>query len=458
MIDTSVEIEVKREPEFEFLYNLPPDIHTIVCMGGRGGKKTYEVSKFIAYSATIKKKRCVILRDEKSLIKDSILNEVWARYDTANELGYLDQHYNKNDTELKDRKTGKTLIYTKGFRASASEKKANLKGASDIDIAIIEEGEDINDADKFNMFVDSLRKDGCIIIIMLNTPDIGHFILKRYFNVSPIVPPPNLSENEKKEYDGYFEPTPKNLPGVICVQTEFTKNSHLPQNVIDRYNSYGDPLSTSYNLHYYLTAIKGYASSGRKGQILKKVKPIKLADYMALPFKEYYGQDFGTSAPAGMVGVKFDKNNCFCRQINYKPMSTLEIGKLYCSLRLGPADRIVADNADAKAIRKLKDGFEPGELSIEDLRAYPQLTQGFNMIPCTKGTDSIKNGIQLMDGMNLYAVEESVELWDEINNRIYDQDKNGNYTNEPKPGHDHLQDPWFYVVNDQRGHTAIYGY
>jgi phage terminase large subunit len=172
---------------------------------------------------------------------------------------------------------------------------------------------------------------------------------------------------------------------------------------------------------------------------------------MALPFKEFYGQDFGTAAPAGLVGVKFDSNNCYCREINYLPMNTLEIAKLYCSLKFNATDRIVADNADEKAWRKLRRGFTVDELDKETLKLYPALLSGFNVVPCVKGQDSVRAGIDLMDSMNMFAVRESANLWNEIRNRIYAQDKNGNYTNEPEPGFDHLIDGWMYVVNDQRG-------
>ncbi|MBK5203633.1 MAG: hypothetical protein JJE45_07940 [Prolixibacteraceae bacterium] len=226
------------------------------------------------------------------------MNEIWSRYDTANVNGRLDVDFIKNETELKERKTGKTLIYTKGFRASAITKRANLKGPSDIDIALMEEIEDVRDPEKFNTFVDGLRKDGCIIVLLLNMPDTQHFLLKRYFNLMQVE-------------DGYYSATPKDIPGLVCIQTNFTDNPFLPQHIIDNYNGYGTPGHHLYNKHYYLTAIKGYASAGRKGQVHTKIKPIKLADYMALPFKETYGQDFGTAAPAALVGVKFDGNKSY---------------------------------------------------------------------------------------------------------------------------------------------------
>lgn len=434
-----IEVVVKRHEKFNILYDLPEGTNTVILIGGRGGMKTYEASKFVAFESTIRKKRCVILRDEKELIRESILNEVLTRFDTANADGALSARYQRLDTGIKDKLTNEMMVFTKGFRASDSQKRANLKSISNIDIAVIEEAEDIRDVDKFNTFADSIRKENSVIVTILNTPDIGHWIIERYFDTI------------QTEHDGYFELTPKKIPGFVCIQTSFEDNKWLPQHIVDNYRGYGDPSHHLYNLHYYLTAIKGYASSGRKGQVLKKAQPITLEEYMKLPFKEYYGQDFGTSSPAGMVGVKFDKNNCYARELNYLPMNTLEIGKLYCRLGLTAADKVVADNADPKAIAKLRGGWKRDEISQEDADKYPGLLRGFYVVPCVKGRDSIEAGIDLLDSMNLFVVSESKNFWNEIRLRIYAQDKNGNYTNVPEPGYDHLQDPLTYVTQDQRG-------
>lgn len=441
----TAEIIIEDAASFKVLYNLPKDIHVVVCIGGRGGRKTYEVSKFIAKSAAIDKKRCVILRDEKEIIRESILNDILNRYDSANQYGHLDFTCNRLETGIKDRATNEMLVFTKGFRASDLQKKANLKGSSNIDIAVIEEAEDIRDVEKFNTFHDSLRKENSIVIIILNTPDVNHWIIKRYFNLSP------AKDDDGKALDGYFEIIPKELPGFLCIRTSFEDNQYLPEHVVNRYRSYGDPQSNLYNPHYYYTAIKGYASTGRKGQILTKVKPIKLADYMALPFKEYYGQDFGTASPAGMVGVKFDKNNCYCRQINYLPMDTLSIAKNYCRLKLNERDKIVADSAEPKTIERLQTGYKKDELPTDLFELYPQLRKGFFVVPAVKGIGSIKTGIGLMTSMNLFAVEESADLWMEILNWVYDTDKNEQPTDEPLDDFNHLIDPWRYVITEHKG-------
>ena len=433
-----ISAQIKRHPKFDILYDLPQDTEVIVLIGGRGGMKTYEASKFIAYSSTMKRKRTVVLRDEKELIRESILAEILTRYDTADQAGLLSLFYKRLDTGIKDLKTGDMIVFTQGFRASSKDKKANLKGVSNIDLAVIEEAEDIRDVNKYNTFVDSLRKEGALVMIILNTPDIQHWIVKRFFNTELVE-------------DGYFRLIPKKLPGFVCIQTSFEDNPYLPTHIIRNYRDYGNKDSHLYNPHYYKTAILGLASSGRMGQIHKKVKPIKLQEYMDLPYKELYGQDFGTASPAGTVGVKIYKNTVWCRQINYLPMSTLDLGKMYCQLKFGPKDKVVADNADKDALEKLDNGWSLKELSEDDALKYPDLLKGFHMVPSKKGPGSVEYGISLMDSLELYAVEESIDLWDEINNRVYDQDKNLNYTNEPKPGWDHLMDPWMYVCVDHYG-------
>jgi hypothetical protein len=420
------EIIVEDCGKFKQLYNLPENIDTIVCIGGRGGRKTWEVSKFVTKSVVIDKKRCVILRDEQTLIRESILNDISNCYDRANEHGHLSPYFDKLDNGIKDKKTGEMLLFTKGFRASDSQKKANLKGVSDIDIAVIEEAEDIRDEGKFNTFHDSLRKKGCVVIIILNTPDITHWIIKRYFICHPV---PGA--------DGFFNIEPKNINGFLCIKASFRDNPYLPQHIIDRYNAYGNPNDAMYNPYYFNTAIEGYASTGRRGQILTKVQRIKLSEYWLIDAKEVYGQDFGTASPAGFIGVKFLKNNCYVRQINYLPKDTLALGRMYSQLKLSKSDKIIADSAEPKTIERLSRGWRETELDKNDADMYPALMKGFHIIPAIKGPGSIKAGIGLMQSMNIFAVEESTDLWNEFYNWVYAVDKNLEPTDEPLDDFNH---------------------
>jgi PBSX family phage terminase large subunit len=433
MISAQQEIIVKRLPQFDVLYNPPEDTSVIILIGGRGGAKTYEGSKYVAVQSTIRRKRCAILRDEKSLIRESILNEVLLRYDTADENGRLSALYERLDTGIKDKRTGEMFVFTKGFRASSGGKKANLKSISNVDVAVIEEAEDIRDEDSFNTFADSIRKNGALIIIILNTPDINHWIVKRYFNL------------ERTEHDGYWKIIPKKIKGFVCIQTNYDNNPYLPETIVESYRSYGDVNSHKYNLHYYLTAILGYASSGRKGQVLHKAKPITLDEYLALDLEERFGIDFGTSSPAGVVGAKFDGNNIYARELLYKPSTTLEIAKHLCTLGFTDKEIFIADSADAQAVLKLRRGWEAAELDADDLQYYPQLLKGFNVYGAAKGDGSIKYGVDQLNSKNLFIVEESVNFWNEVYNYIYAVDRNKNPTDMPIDGFNHLIDPLRYV-------------
>lgn len=425
--------------QFKQLYNLPPGTNLVICIGGRGGAKSYEVSKFIAFQSTILKKRTVVLRDEKEKIRESILNEIFNRYDTANEHGHFNNLFDKIETGIRDKKAGDMLVFTQGFRASSKEKRSNLKGVSDVDIAIIEEAEDVRNFQKFSTFKDSLRKNGRLIIVMLNTPDINHWVVSKYFDLEPVI------DADGKGL-GYFKLLPKKIEGFVAIQTSYKDNPFLPADVVRDYEGYGNPASHLYDIHYYYTQILGYASSGRRGQILTKVKKISLSEYLELPYKEIYGLDFGTSSPAGLIGFKMHHNTSWARQLNYLPKSTLEIGIMLCQLGFTSKQMIIADSAVPMDISKLRIGWERKELTSEQVEKYPQLLKGFYILGAMKGPGSIESGIRAMRSMELFAVEESEDLWNEIRNWIYAVDMNGNPTEQPVDDFNHLIDPWRYGV------------
>jgi phage terminase large subunit/TM2 domain-containing membrane protein YozV len=456
-------VKIKVSEPFKLLYKLPEGVDFVICIGGRGGMKTYEVSKFAAVQATVKRRRVGVFRDEATTIRESILNEIFQRYDRANVYGGFDGIYEKIQNGIRDLETGDLCVFTKGFRASSLEKKANLKGVSEVDTAIVEEAEDIRSFDKFNTFRDSIRTKERLIVVLLNTPDIQHWIVRRYFNLEA-VDYVTLSNGSIQKVDGYWKLVPKDLKGFACIQTSYKDNSFLPENVVRDYENYGNPEHPNFDLHYYLTAILGYASSGRKGQVLTKVKPIKLADYLALQLPERFGVDFGTSAPAGIPGVKIDGNRLYARELLYAPTDTLNIAAFFRRLQLTDNDVVIADSADPLSIGKLRRGFNydpqtgKDELTATLRREFPNGIKGLARIyGAIKGAGSIEFGIGLLTGMELYFVDDypidpklgTTNLWNEVYNYIYAVNKEGEPTNDPIDGYNHLIDPIRYVKQSQ---------
>jgi phage terminase large subunit len=426
-----MEVEIQRIPIFEKLYNVSEDTELIICIGGRGGAKTYEVSKAIAYNATINKKRVQVLRDEQAHIKESILNEILLRFDSANGDGAFDGLFDRQHNGIKNIETNEMQVFTKGFRASSNAQRANLKSVSNVDIAVIEEAEDIRDEDKFNTFADSIRNKGSYIIVILNTPDINHWIVKRYFTLIPT------------EHEGYYQLQPKQINGVEYILTNFEDNPFLEPKIVARYNDYGNSDSHLYNLHYYLTAIKGYSSTGLKGQIFKNYKIISQTEFNDIDATEVIGLDFGTSSPAGMVLCKMVKSNLYVHELNYVGMSIKEIAFKLAELNVGNT-LIIADSAEPESVKQLARGI--GDLmDSEELLKYPQAAKGFNIRGAVKGPGSIESGIQLLQSLIIHVTESSTNYINELLSYTYAVDKNNNPTDKPIDANNHLIDPTRYV-------------
>jgi len=434
----TIKIRPNPLPPFKELYQLPKGTWMVVNIGGRGGGKSYEGSKFVTIKAISENKRVVVLRDEKTSIGDSILNEIKNRYIEINEKAnnYLDGIYDFNTHELKHKVNGNKLIFTKGFRASSNQKTANLKSISDIDISIIEEFEDITDEQAFNRFTDGIRNKDSLIFINSNIPDMNHWFIKRYFDL------------EETEHDGYYKLIPKTIQGVVFIISNYTDNPHLPPHIIRKYEGYGDPNSNFYDKHYYLTQIVGLCSSGRAGQIYKNWKRITNEEFNNLPYRSYYGLDFGWSnSPMAFCEIKLHNGKCYSRQLIYeKNLTLIDLAIKLTQLGLSSSDLIMADSAEPHSINKLRNGWQRSELPEGYADKYPQLLNGFYIIPASKGPGSIQAGINRVMEYENYLTDDSTDWWNEYVNYVWAKDKNGNPTDDPLDDFNHLFDAQRYIV------------
>jgi phage terminase large subunit len=162
-----IKVKPNPLPKFKILYDLPPGTWLVINVGGRGGGKSYEVSKYAVLNATIERKRIALLRDQQSTIAQSIMHEIKLRYADLDEKagGYFSGHWDMQDLGLKHRATGLMHIFSKGFKTAKNSQKAGLKSIADVDIAIVEEFEDIDDESRFNTFADGIRKKEALIIV-----------------------------------------------------------------------------------------------------------------------------------------------------------------------------------------------------------------------------------------------------------------------------------------------------
>jgi phage terminase large subunit len=154
------------------------------------------------------------------------------------------------------------------------------------------------------------------------------------------------------------------------------------------------------------------------------------------------GMDFGyTNDPTSLVLMyKYNDAYIFDEIIYKKGLLNSEISNLLKSN--GIEDIIYADSAEPK--------------SIAELNSY-----GHNVLPVSKGRDSITYGISLINQNKIYVTSRSKNLINELRNYIWLTDKSGVKMNKPIDAYNHAIDAMRYAImsqleNPNKGNYFIY--
>lgn len=377
-------------------------------MGGRGaGRSTvasqYALAKLIAPEYF----RCAIMRYILGDIRNSIYREI---LDRAEENG-IKENLNINDNPMLIT-YGANSINAMGFRKSSGDQKAKLKSLANYDCVIIEEADEIPEAD-FMQLDDSLRtlKGNIIIIFLFNPPARSHWIIKRWFNLLP--------SGVKDFYIAELKPEIKN---AIYIHTSYKDNEiNLSKDTIHNYEEY-EKLKPD---HYY-NMIKGLVPETVRGKIYSNWREIDEIPHEARLIRRW--MDFGYSNDPTAIGGLYYHNGGYIldEEIYQKGLSNKQIADNVGTLRESQT-LIIADSAEPK--------------SIDELKLY-----GLNIQPAEKGPGSINQGIGAVKGERISYTKRSINIKNEYENYAWLEDKEGNGLNEPKPGYDHHMDGIRYVI------------
>ena len=143
-----------------------------------------------------------------------------------------------------------------------------------------------------------------------------------------------------------------------------------------------------------------------------------------------FGMDFGyTQDPStlfcGLLDAKEKKLYVF-DEMYQKGLSNRKIADTIKSMGYGK-ERITADSAEPKSIDELK-------------------SLGLHVKGASKGKDSIKNGIQWIQDLEIIIHPRCVNFITEISNYTWDKDKFGNQVNQPIDDFNHLMDAMRYAL------------
>jgi phage terminase large subunit len=382
-----------------------------VLMGGRAGGRSFVASQY-ALSKLIAPEyfRCAIMRFVLGDIRNSIYQEI---IDRAEEQGIRENLTIKEHPSLLV-EYGANRINGIGFRKSSSDQTAKLKSLANYNCVIIEEADEVAEED-FQQLDDSLRtlKSDIRIILCLNPPYKNHWIVKRFFNLVDT------------GIEGFYEAKLKSLDNCIYLHTTYRDNLiNLNQSTIENFKRYKET-----NPEHYYNMIEGLISEGQRGRIYKNWIPITEQEYEKLEYTPYYGLDFGFSnSETGLVEIKEHNQNVYVKELIYKTGLTNQmIAEEMERLGVSKDAYIYADSAEPKSIEELK-------------------VLDWNVVPASKGEDSVRTGISLLKERKVHYTENSKNIQLEIQNYKWQLGRDKEPTNKPIDSYNHLCDAIRYGV------------
>ncbi len=143
---------------------------------------------------------------------------------------------------------------------------------------------------------------------------------------------------------------------------------------------------------------------------------------------ERYGLDFGyTNDPTAIVAVYYHNGGYILDEVAFtKGLSNRQIADVLLNFDKAI---VIADSAEPK--------------SIDEIKSYE-----INILPATKGKDSIRNGIQVVQEEKISVTRRSTNILNEYRNYMWRTDKDGKFLvpNIPEGGYDHTMDAIRYAM------------
>ena len=392
----------------------------MILMGGRGAGRSTVASQLANARLTAPEYfRCAIMRYVLGDIRNSIYREI---LDRAEENGIKDSlDINESTMTIK---YGMNTINAVGFRKSSADQKAKLKSLANYNCIIIEEADEIPEAD-FMQLDDSLRtiKGDITIILLLNPPSKSHWIINRWFDLDPTI----IDGRVLKDF--YTPKLKEGITDTLYIRTSYLDNikNIAPQSVTN-YENY-----RHLKPDHYWNMVRGLVPEVVRGKIFSNWRIIDEIPYEAR--LERYGIDFGyTNDPTAIVAIYYYNGGYILDEITYK--NQLKNRDIADIIKVNEQALCIADSADPK--------------SIDEIASEGVMIQG-----AEKGADSIRNGIQIVQGQRISVTKRSKNIIREYENYAWEEDKEGNTLNKPKDIFNHSMDAIRYAMSSITKNTTF---
>lgn len=378
-----------------------------IIMGGRGNGRSGTASRYVVSQLLGKEyTRGAIMRATREDIRASCWGEIM---DRVNEQDIRDEfRITENDMYMEH---GENSIRAHGFRASSGSLTARLKSLAGYNLVWIEEGEEIGE-EEFRKLDDTLRtvKGRIRIIITLNTPPKNHWMIKKWFNLTP-----------HDEAKGFYIPSLKEeVTDTIFIGGTFRENEvNMDTHTIERYLNYKNT-----NPAYYWQVIEGLSPDEVRGKIYNGWQLIDFVPQEAKLVK--FGEDFGWFPdPACVCAVWYWNGAYIIDEVAYGTELSNEY--LAGEIKKYGSAITIADSAEPK--------------SIAEQRKYGIQVQG-----ASKGKDSVGFRIKITSTKKIYVTRKSTNIWTSYENYRWAEDKDGNPKGVPEHTYSHAMDAVSYPI------------
>ena len=399
--------------------------------GGRGSGKSFAISYFALGLISVESgHRVAVYRATMVSVKNSIMQTM---KDLAAQLPNIDE-FEIKEREIVNKVTGSSIFF-KGIQTARLDYTAALKGLEGCTTFILDEAEELTDIDLWDKINDSFRllNKQIRMIISLNPTTREHWIYQHF-----------ILQN------GWNEGECGSKDDITYIHSSYLDNlSNLAPKKIRAWEK-----AKTTRPDYYKHVIEGGWRARAQGAIFTNwsvMSPdweweergiIDTTDTnQATRFKWMgnvgYGQDYGFSPDVStLIKVGIDKRlgKIYLHECFYESsLSTQQIINMNMQFA-GKDGLIVGDNSEMRL--------------INDIARY------CNIIPCTKGPDSIVSGIKIMQDYELVVTPSSVNLMRELNNYSWDKKKIDKHLETPDDKWNHAIDGVRYYVM----HELLDGY
>ena len=386
-----------------YLPLLKDDNRYLLLYGGRDSAKSYFAAQKVVIDTMRKPySRYILLRKIYADIKDSQFQTI---KDIISNYGLIDYFtITENPLKITFKPNGNYIL------ARGLDKDYKMKSIKDPTGIWYEEMNEIAFTD-FLKSTSSLR-GGVIQEIATFNPEMEDSWITSYF-----FPPKESYERE----DGNFLKVDSIRKDTTILHTTYKDNDFVTPQSIELLESF-----KQVDYRYYRIYTLGLWGGALEGLIFQNWDVVD-----GFPDEEvvYYGLDFGYSNDeTGVVRVCFRGDELFVEEVLYKKgLTNQDIGAELRNKGIPDNQLIIADSAEPKSIQEL-------------------YREGFSIKSAIKGSDSIRNGIDILKRYKIHVVRGSENLIRELKSYCWATDRAGTALNVPIDKLNHLIDPLRYVA------------